>query len=113
MEVRPQMVCHINQDIPGLRKKRVAFAAKPSSQRYWNTWSSFERNGMINQGISRNYTRIMFPFAAAFMLFYVAQPLTHGNVYVKHYNNFQWDALYFKFSQNRPLFTDQTITRLA
>ena len=55
----------------------------------------------------------MYPFVPLFFFFYIAQPIIHGNIYQKHYNNFQWDALYFKFSTNRPMFTDQTITRLA
>ena len=112
-EIKPQVECHINQDIQGLRKKRIAFGKKPSSFRWWNSWVGFERNGQINVGISRNYTRIMFPAVPMFFFVYICQPLIHNNIYEKHYNNYQWDAMYFKFSMNRPLMSDQTITRLA
>ena len=47
------------------------------------------------------------------MLVYTMQPVIHGHIYISQYNNFQCDALYFKFGKNRPLFTDQTITRIA
>ena len=112
-EVKPQLECHINKDIQGLRKKRVAFGKKPATHRWWATWSSYERNGQLNIGLSRNWSRVVFPFVPLFFFFYIAEPLTHGTIYIKHYNNFQWDALYHKFSTNRPLMTDQTITRLA
>ena len=112
-EVKPQLECHINQNIQGLRKKAIPFGRKPSHHRLWNPWVAFERNGQINVGISRNYTRLMFPMVPMFLFFYVCQPIIHGNIYIKHYNNFQWDVLYFKMGKNRPCFTDQTITRLA
>ena len=112
-EIKPQLECHINQNIQGLRKKTLAFSKKPSSHRWWNAYSSYERNGMLNVGISRNFTRLLYPFAPVFLMFYVAQPIIHGTIYIKHYNNFQWEAQYFKFSKNRPLFTDQSITRIA
>ena len=112
-EVKPQLECHINQNIPGLRKKKIMYGSKPSSHRWWNSWSSLERNGMLNVGISRNYTRLMFPMVPMFFFFYIGQPIIHGNIYIKHYNNFQWEAAYYKLGTNRVLFTDQTITRLA
>ena len=112
-EVKPQLECHVNQNIQGLRKKQIAFGAKPSSHRYWNAWSSLERNGVMNVGLSRNHARLVLPFVPAFLLFYICQPIIHGNIYIKHYNNYQWEACYYKMGMNRPLFTDQTITRLA
>ena len=113
-EIRPQLECHINKDIQGLRKKKIAFGAKPVSRtRWWNPYSSYERNGHINVGLSRNFSRLMFPFVPLFLMFYICQPLIHGNIYIKHYNNFQWDSIYHKFSKNRQVYTDQTITRLA
>ena len=110
-EVKPQLQCHVNQNIQGLRKKRVAFGAKPSTHRWYHPFATLERNGQINLMITRNFVRFVFPMVPMFFFFYLGQPVIHGNIYIKHYNNFQWDALYFKFSMNRPLFTDQTITR--
>ena len=66
---------------------------------------------MINIGITKNFVRFMFPFVPMFFFFFIAQPIIHGNIYIMHYNNFQWESIYFKFTMNRPLFTDQTITR--
>ena len=112
-EIKPQLECHINKDIQGLRKKRIPFGVKPSTHRWWYKYSGFERNGVLNVGISRNFTRLMFPCVPMFFFFYICQPIIHGNIYYKHFNNYQWDAMYFKFSMNRPLYSDQTITRLA
>lgn len=112
-EIKPQLECHINKDIQGLRKKRIAFGSKPATKRWWNPYSALERNGQMNVGISRNFARLLFPFVPMFFFFYICQPIIHGNIYIKHHNNFQWDAMYFKFSTNRPCMTDQTITRLA
>ena len=113
MEIKPKMECRINKDIQGLRKKKTAFAKKPASQKWWHAFASFERNGQLNLMLSRNWVRLVFPLMPMFLFMYVWQPILHGTIYIKHYNNFQWEALYFKFSMNRPLFTDQTITRLA
>ena len=34
-EVKPQITCRINQDIQGLRKKRVPFGLKPNNRSLW------------------------------------------------------------------------------
>ena len=70
-EVKPQLECLINQDIQGLRKKRIAFGAKPASHKWWAPFIGYERNGQMNWGISRNYTRVFFPFTAYFLMIYV------------------------------------------
>ena len=87
-EVTAHLECKINKDIQGLRKKRVPFGLKPSNQRYWSPYSTLERNGMINVGITKNFVRLMFPFVPMFFFFYIAQPIIHGNIYIMHYNNF-------------------------
>ena len=112
-EVKPQLECHINKDIQGLRKKRIPFGTKPSTFRWWSKFTSLERNGVLNVGLSRNFVRFMYPAVPMFFFFYICQPIIHGNIYNMHYNNYQWDAMYFKYSLNRPQYTDQTITRLA
>ena len=112
-EVEPQMKIRINQDIPGLRKKKVAFSVKPANQRWWAPFISYERNGFLNVALSRNWTRIAFPFVPLFFFFYMWQPLIHGTIYIKHYNNYQWEGIYFKDTQNRLPYTDNTITRMA
>ena len=110
-EIKPQLECAVNQNIQGLRKKVAPFAKKPSTHRWYHPFATLERNGQLNVGITRNFVRFMFPIVPMFFFFYIGQPVIHGNIYVKHYDNFQWDSLYFKFSMNRPLFTDQTITK--
>ena len=112
-EVAPQLKVRINMDIPGLRKKKQAFAAKPNNKRLWASFMSYERNGILNVGLSRNWTRIAFPLFPLFMFVYIFQPVIHGTTYIQHFNNFQWEGIYYKFGNNRPVYTDQTITRLA
>ena len=112
-EVSPQMKIKINQDIPGLRKKNKAFSVKPVNKRLWAPFASYERNGYLNVGLSRNWTRLAFPILPMFFFMYMWQPLIHGSIYANHHNNYQWEGVYYKFSANRPLFTDNAITRLA
>jgi len=112
-ELKPELKCRVNQDIPGLRKKAVAFSAKPNNKRYWEALGSFERNGMVNIGLSRNFVRFMYPMVPMFFFIYMAQPVIHGNVYVKWYNNYQWQSMYNKFQANKMVYADNTITRIA
>ena len=112
-EVAPQLKVRINQDIPGLRKKKKAFSAKPSNRRWWAPFTSYERNGYLNLGLSRNWTRIAFPMLPLFWMCYMWQPVIHGNIYNQHYNNYQWEGVYYKYSGVKMIYNDQTITRLA
>ena len=112
-EVEPQLKCDINMDIQGLRKKKVAFRAKPNNRRWMHSWGSFERNGMLNVGLSRNFVRLMFPTVPLFLFAYSLQPAIHGTVYNQAYNNFQWETVYHKYGANRITYVDNTITRLA
>ena len=112
-EVAPQLKVKINQDIPGLVKKKKAFSAKPSNRRLWSSFVSYERNGFLNVGLSRNWTRLAFPLMPLFFFTYMCQPLIHGTIYIQHFNNYQWEGVYFKYSANRMVYTDNTITRLA
>lgn len=112
-EVKPQMHVRLNMDIPGLRKKKVAFSAKPNNRRLMASWISYERNGILNIGLSRNWVRLAYPVVPLFLFMYMWQPIIHGTIYIQQYNNYQWEGIYFKYGQNRPIYTDQTITRLA
>ena len=112
-EVTPQLKVRVNQEIPGLRKKKVAFGVKPNNRAWWSSWSSFERNGILNIGLSRNWTRIAFPALPLFFLIYTLQPITHGMLYIQHHNNYEWEGVYYKYGTSRMVYTDQTITRLA
>ena len=87
-EIKPELKCSVNMDIPGLRKKKTAFSVKPANKLWWQPFSSLERNGMINVGLSRNYPRFIFPMVPLFFFMYMMQPVIHGNVYIKHYNNY-------------------------
>ncbi len=112
-EVAPQLKVKINQDIPGLRKKKKAFSAKPANRRWWASFSSYERNGILNVGLSRNWTRIAFPALPLFWMMYMWQPVIHGNIYNQHFLNYQWEGIYYKYTANKMSYTDNTITRLA
>ena len=112
-EVAPQLKVKINQEIPGLRKKTRAFSIKPNNKRLWSSFTSYERNGYLNVGLSRNWTRIAFPIMPLFFFMYMWQPIIHGTTYIQHFHNYQWEGVYYKYSGNRPVYTDNTITRLA
>ena len=47
-EVKPELRTRVNLDIPGLVKKKTPFAHTPNNKRLWDTFSSRERNGMVN-----------------------------------------------------------------
>ena len=81
-EVEPQLKVRINQNIPGLRKKKHAFGAKPNNRVWWSSFSSFERNGYINVGLSRNYVRIFYPLLPMTFLVYFMQPVVSGTYYI-------------------------------
>uniref|UniRef100_A0A7S3J2B5 Uncharacterized protein n=1 Tax=Euplotes harpa TaxID=151035 RepID=A0A7S3J2B5_9SPIT len=103
----------INPNIPGLRKKNVPFSRKPSSHRWFRPFHSFERNGVMNWGLTANWARIVYPLAFMFLCAYTMQPVMHGNIYINHFNNFQWETVYAKFNWNRTPIMTQCITRVA
>jgi len=112
-EVKTEMRTRVNLDIPGLRKKKTPFSATPNNRRLWETFSSFERNGIINVGLSRNFVRFIFPAVPLFLIVYMIQPVVHGNINNMHYMNYQWKGIYFKYGADRMPMVDQSITRLA
>ena len=112
-EVKPELKANVNMEIPGLRKKKVAFSQKPANKRYWQPFGSLERNGMVNLFPSRNWPRFVWPMVPLFFFTYMLQPVIHGNVYIKHYNNYQWETIYHKYGSNRITYVDNIITRLA
>ena len=112
-EVRPTLHWNVNQNIPGLRKKRMPFARKPSSHRWYRKFHSFERNGVMNWMVSANWTRLVFPMVFLFYCMYCFQPVMHGSVYINQFNNWQFEAVYAKLNSNRIPMQTQTITRIA
>ena len=112
-EVEAKLKCDLNMDIKGLRKKKVAFRAKPNNKALWASLGSFERNGMLNVGLSRNWPRFAFPLVPMFLFFYSLQPAMHGTTYIQAYQNYQWETVYHKFGSNRIIYVDNTITRIA
>ena len=44
-EVKLQMRCDVNPNIQGLRKKREVWMREPAHKRWWDPFSSMERNG--------------------------------------------------------------------
>ncbi len=79
-EVKTELRTRVNQDIAGLRKKKTPFSVKPNNRTLWDSFSTFERNGMINVGISRNWARLVWPTIPVFLFVYQAYPLIHGHV---------------------------------
>ena len=96
-EVNPQMQVRVNMDIPGLRKKKIAFSQKPNNKRWMASWISYERNGILNVGLSRNWVRLAFPLVPLFFFAYMWQPVIHGTIYIQHFNNYQWEGVYYKY----------------
>ena len=86
-EVKTELRTRVNLDIPGLRKKKTAFAATPNNRRLWDAFSAFERNGQINVGLSRNFVRIVFPTIPVFFFIYMCAPVIHGKINNDSYMN--------------------------
>ena len=112
-EIEPVMHCNVNKNIPGLRKKSEPFIRKPSSHRWYRSFHSFERNGVLNWGVSANWTRFVFPTLILFWCMYTFQPVLHGSVYINQFNNFQHEAVYAKMNWNKTPIMTQCITRIA
>ena len=68
---------------------------------------------MLNQMLSRNWVRVVFPGAVCFLFVYMWQPLIHGNINIKHYQNFAFETVYYKYASNRMPMVENTITRIA
>ena len=79
----------------------------------WHPFATFERNGMLNIGIPRLFSRIIYPGMAVFLIFYVGSPVVYGSLYSLYFNNWQHEAVYFKFTRNRHMFIDITYNKLA
>ena len=81
--------------------------------KWFRPFHSYERNGIMNWGVSANWTRMVFPLVFMIYSAYMMQPVLHGSVYIKQYNMFQYEAIYSKMNTNRPPPAFQTITRVA
>ena len=75
-------------NIPGLRKKKHPFRPAPSSFRWYEPFGSYERNGVLNVGLSRNFVRLVYPLVPAFFFIYIMEPVIHGHTYIMHYGNY-------------------------
>ena len=112
-EIEPVLHCNINQNIPGLRRKNSPFIRKPASHRWYRRWHSYERNGVMNWGVSMNWTRLVFPIVFVFYCTYMFQPVLHGSIYINQFNNYQYETVYAKMNWNKAPMMLQTITRIA
>ena len=112
-EIQPELRTNLNLNIQGLRKKTTPFSRKPNNRRLWQAWGSFERNGMVNLWLSRNWVRLVFPMVPMFFFAYMCQPFIHGWTYINWYNNYQWQSVYHKLETHRMVYGDNTITRIA
>ena len=88
-EVNTELRSRVNLDIAGLRKKKTPFAVKPNNRGLWESFSTFERNGMINVGISRNWARLIWPTVPVFFFVYMAYPMLRGHQDNEQYMNYQ------------------------
>ena len=79
-EVKTELRTRVNQEIAGLRKKKTPFSVMPNNRTLWDSFSTFERNGMINVGISRNWARLVWPTVPVFLFVYLAFPMIQGHV---------------------------------
>ena len=112
-EIKTEIRSRVNMEIPGLRKKKTPFSTTPNNKRLWESLSSFERNGILNVGLSRNFVRFIFPTIPAFFFVYMCSPVIHGHIGNQQYMNYQWKGVYFKFGSDRLPMVDQSITRIA
>ena len=81
-EVKLELRCDINQNIPGLRKKKHVGAMSAASQWWWKPFHSYERNGAMHWVTARNWARFVWPFIPLWFCFYIAIPMLHGNIYI-------------------------------
>ena len=79
-DIKPEMKTRVNLDIPGLRKKKKPFSKTPANRKLFESFSSFERNGMLNVGLSRNWVRLVFPAVPMFMFVYCFEPVIYGTI---------------------------------
>ncbi|CAI2382814.1 unnamed protein product [Moneuplotes crassus] len=112
-EIEPVLHCNINKNIPGLRQKSSPFVRKPASHRWYRRWHSFERNGVMNWGLTMNWTRLVFPCVFIFYSFYMFEPTLHGSVYINEFNMYQYESVYAKMNWNKTPPMMQTINRVA
>jgi len=87
-EVKTELRARLNMDISGLRKKKAPFSAKPNNRGLWQAYSSFERNGMINVGLSANWVRLVMPTVPVFLAVYICYPMIRGHVDNQQYMNY-------------------------
>merc|ERR1712183_175277 len=52
---------------------------------------------MINLMLSRNWVRFVFPGVPVFFFIYFMAPVIHGNVNNKHFQNYQFETVYYKY----------------
>ena len=100
----------VRLNIQGLRPRGRRI---PVTGRWWRPFFSFERNGILNWGVSMNYARFLFPIPPMFYLVYTLLPAMHGVVYERENENYQWETVYPKLGHDRPYYADVTITRIA
>ena len=79
-EVKTELRARLNMDISGLRKKKTPFTVKPNNRGLWQAFSSFERNGMINVGLSANWVRLIMPTVPVFLSIYICYPMIAGHL---------------------------------
>ena len=112
-EIKAECHCTVNRNIPGLRKKNVPFLEKPVSGRWYRKFHSYERNGVLNWGLSANWVRIVFPIVPLFLFVYTIGPCLNGTQYIQQNCNYQWESVYPKFNGVRMPNMFSTITRIA
>lgn len=101
----------VKMNIQGLRLR--GSRPRPVTNRWFRPFFSYERNGILNWGVSMNYARFLFPIPPMFYLVYCLLPAMHGVTYEREYNNFQWEVIYPKMGIDNLPYSDSTITRIA
>lgn len=101
----------VKMNIQGLRLR--GSRPRPVTNRWFRPFFSYERNGILNWGVSMNYARALFPIPPMFYLLYCLYPAMTGVTNERESRNFQWEVIYPKMGLDMPPYTDNTITRIA
>ncbi len=100
----------VNPNIPGLRLRGKKV---PVTGRWWRPFFSYERNGILNWGVSMNYARVLFPIPPMFYILYCLLPAMYGVTDERESMNYQWEVIYPKMGLDRGYYAESVITRLA
>jgi hypothetical protein len=108
LKIRPVMQININQNIPGLDKKKVIGMKNPATTRLWAPFAMYGRKGVKYFSHSYNISRFGVPAFTFLFYYYVAESYFRGTYYDKEFNNYENETCYFKMQTFNVHYTDKS-----